>query len=88
MDEVQEPAAAEKDLKGAAKGKADAAKKGEKSGVPLPTPMEVAQSQEQNHDPNASKFIPGAIHYERSKHNTTQPFVDLVNYNSFMKTEE
>jgi len=39
-------------------------------------------------DPNASKFIPGAVHYERSKHSNTQSFVDLVNYNSFLKDED
>lgn len=39
-------------------------------------------------DPNANKFIPGCVHFERVKHSSTQPFVDLLNYNSFLKTEE
>ena len=28
------------------------------------------------------------MHYERSKHAQTQSFVDLVNYNSFLKEED
>jgi hypothetical protein len=37
---------------------------------------------------NANKFIPGCVHYDRSKHSITQPFVDLVNYNQFLKEDE
>ena len=39
-------------------------------------------------DKNVDKFIPDCIHYERANHSKTQPFVDLVNYNSFLKSEE
>ena len=39
-------------------------------------------------DPNAEKFIPGCIHFDRTQFQTIQPFVDILNYNSFLKTEE
>jgi hypothetical protein len=32
-------------------------------------------------DPNSKKFLPGCVHFDRSKHSMPQPFVDLVNYN-------
>jgi len=50
--------------------------------------VSVAPEESTTVDPNAQKFIPGCIHYERSTHQTTQPFVDILNYNSFLKTEE
>ena len=39
-------------------------------------------------DPNGQKFIPDLIHFDKAKHQSTEPFDNLVRYQLFLKDEE
>ena len=39
-------------------------------------------------DPNGQKFLPDLIHFDRTKHQSTEAFNTLVNYQIFLKDEE
>lgn len=39
-------------------------------------------------DPNAQKFLPDLIHFDRATHQSTEPFDNLVRYQIFLKDDE
>ena len=39
-------------------------------------------------DPNKDKFLPDLIHFDRTKHQSTEAFNSLVNYQIFLKDED
>ena len=34
------------------------------------------------------KFVPDVVHFDRTQHTSTQPILDLVSYQMFLKDEE
>lgn len=81
--EEEEAAAAAADSKNAKGGKAAAEKK--KGGQA----EEVVDPElPDENDPNAQKFLPDLIHFDRAKHQSTEPFTNLVQYQMYLKDEE
>ena len=44
--------------------------------------------EDQVDDPNAMKFIPDVIHFDRTQFSTTQSLLDMISYQMFLKEEE
>lgn len=97
-EEKEEPPVAQKDVKGAKpdpKGKPTMDKKqsmptgnpvkpGQK-GAPVPT---IPEETKDPNDPNRDKIRPHAVHFDRSKHQTTAPLLDMIQYTNYQKEEE
>ena len=89
----QEEAAAEEEKKeeevkqeAPAKGKAAPAKGGKAVKEEVKEVINTEANEE--FDPNAMKFVPDVVHFDRSQHTSTQPMLDLISYQMFLKDDE
>ena len=82
-EELAAQAAAEAQAKGG-KGKAPPAglKKGETAEHERDPDLPA------ENDPNVNKFIPDVIHFDKTKHQSTEPFDNIVRYQMFLKEDE
>lgn len=51
-------------------------------------PVAAVQEEVKVTGPNAQKIKPDAVHFDRTKHNTTQAMLDMVQYVSLLKEDE
>jgi len=90
--EEEEAAAAEEEARKAeeeAKKAEEAAKaKGAKGKAKEEVKEVLNTARDEENDPNKDKFVPDVIHFDRSKHASTQALLDLVGYQMFLKEEE
>ena len=77
----------------AAAAAAEAGKKGGKAAAPAKGKgkeevAEVDPDLPDENDPNKDKFLPDVIHFDKTKHQSTEAFDNVVKYQMYLKEEE
>ena len=86
--EEEEAAAAAAAAAEAAKGKGAKAAPAKKAPGGKEEVAEVDPDIPAENDPNGQKFIPDMIHFDKTKHQSTEAFDNIVHYQMFLKDEE